>query len=87
MPYYDAANLGTVTKITMITRNAMWGYVRTTAGRIQHHVSRSAAQRSRLLSKYPTPLHSSLNFSQSLPQICAEVSEAPKFDYSISQIS
>ena len=62
-------------------------YVRTTAVRIWHKVSHRAVQWSRLLSKYPAELHSGLNFCQSLPQICTEVSGVSKFAYSISQIS
>ena len=75
MPYYDVANLVTVTD------EMPCGYVKTTAVIIRHQVSRRAAKRSRPLSKYPTELRSSLSFSRSLPQICAEVSRAPKFDY------
>jgi len=55
----------------------------------EHHTKSctEAAQQSWLLSKYPAELRSSLCISRSLLQICAEVSGAPKFDYSISQIS
>jgi len=63
------------------------GYARTSAVRIRDQVSCRAAQRSRLLSKSPAELCSGVSFSRSLPQICAEVSGPPKFDYSISQIS
>ena len=42
---------------------------------------------SRQLSKHPTEVSSGLSFSWSLPPIWAEVSEAPKSDYSISQMS
>ena len=47
MPYYDAANLVTVTD------EMPCGNVRTTAVRIRHQVSRCAAQQSWLLSKSP----------------------------------
>jgi hypothetical protein len=81
MPYYDVPNLVTVTG--KIPR----GYERTTAVRIQHHVSHRAAQLSRVLMKYHAKLHTGFSFSQSHLPLCAEVSGAPKFDYSISQIS
>jgi hypothetical protein len=61
------------------------GYVRTTAVRIEHQFSCKAAQMSRRLPKCPVELCSSLSFSWSLLQIYAEVSGAPKFNYSISQ--
>jgi len=59
MPYYDVVNHVTLTKRNMIRRNA-----RTTAVKVRHQVSRSAAQRSwllilsraELLSKSPTEL-------------------------------
>jgi hypothetical protein len=58
------------------------GYVRTmTALRIWCQVAHSAAQWSWPLSMYAIELCSSLSFSGSHLQICAEVSEAPKFDY------
>jgi len=62
-------------------------YARTTAVRIRHQVSCWAAQQSRLLSMYHAELHSCLGISRSFLQICAEVSGASKFEYSISQIS
>jgi len=50
MPYYEVANLVTVTKTKMINEMP-WAYgtLRTTALRIRHQVSRKAAQRSQLL--------------------------------------
>jgi len=63
------------------------GYVRTTAVRIWDQVSRTAAQQSRLPSKYPAELCSRLSLSRSVLLICAEVSGVPTFDYSLSQIS
>ena len=57
MPYYDVANLVTVTD------EMPFGYVRTTAVIIRHQVSCRAAQRSRLLSMYPAELRSGLSFS------------------------
>jgi hypothetical protein len=60
MPYYDEANLVTVTTTNMIDEIPCGcGTLRTTGVRIWHRVSRRA---------------------------CAEVSAAPKFDYSKSQI-
>ena len=81
MPYYDVANL--VSEMDEMP----CGYVRTTAVRIRHQVSHRVAQPSRLLTKYPAEQHSGLSFSRSVLQICTKVSGAPKFDYSISQIS
>jgi len=50
MPYYDVANLVTITKTNMIDEMACgYGTIRTTAVRIRHQVSRRAAQRSQLL--------------------------------------
>jgi len=49
--------------------------------------STEAAQWAGLLSKYRAELHSGLSFSRSLPQICAEDSGVPNFDYYISQFS
>jgi hypothetical protein len=54
MPYYDVANLVTVTKTNMINE---------------------------------IPCGSCENTAPSLPQICAEVTAAPKCDYPNSQIS
>jgi len=50
MPYYDVANLVTVTKTNMIDEIAYgYGTIRTAVVRIWHQVSRRAAQRSQLL--------------------------------------
>jgi len=51
MPYYEVANLVTVTKTKMIYEIpcAQYGTLRTTALRIWHRVSHRAAQRSQLL--------------------------------------
>jgi hypothetical protein len=47
MPYYDVANLVTVTKTNMINEMPCgYGTLRTTGVRIQNQVSRSPAQRS-----------------------------------------
>lgn len=62
------------------------GDERTTAVGIRHQVHRSVEQWSRLLSKPPADQRSGSSCSWSLLRICAEVSGAPKLDYSISQI-
>jgi hypothetical protein len=50
MPYYEVANLATVTKTNVIDQMpCAYGTLRTTALRIRHQVSRRAAQRSQLL--------------------------------------
>ena len=50
MPYYEVANLVTITKTNMIDEMpCAYGTLRTTALRIRHQVSRRAAQRSQLL--------------------------------------
>jgi hypothetical protein len=50
MPYYDVANLVTVTKTNLIHKMPCgYGTLRTTTERICHIVSRRAAQRSQLL--------------------------------------
>jgi hypothetical protein len=50
MPYYDVANLVTVTKMNMIYEMARgYGTIRTAAVRIWHQVSCRAAERSQLL--------------------------------------
>jgi len=50
MPYYEVANLVTVTKMNMIDEMpCAYGTLRTTALRIWHKVSSRAAQRSQLL--------------------------------------
>jgi len=50
MPYYEIANIVTVTKTNMIDEMpCAYGTLRTTALRIRHQVSRRAAQRSQLL--------------------------------------
>jgi len=50
MPYYEVANLVTVTKTNMIDEMpCAYGTLRTTPLRIRHQVSRRAAQRSQLL--------------------------------------
>jgi hypothetical protein len=47
MPYYDVANLVTVTQTNMIDEIACgYGSLRTTGVRIRHQVSRRPAQRS-----------------------------------------
>jgi hypothetical protein len=61
MPYFDVVNLVTVKE------EMPCSYVRPTAVRIRHQVSRRAVQWSRLLVKYPTELRSSVSFSCSLP--------------------
>jgi len=60
------------------------GYVKTTAVRIRHQVSLSAAQVSWWLSMSPTALGSSLSCSWCFPQICVEVIGTQKFYYPIS---
>ena len=55
MPYYDIANLVTLTETNLIHEMPCgYGTLRTTAVRIWHSVSLGAAQRSQLLSKSPT---------------------------------
>jgi len=57
MPYYDVANLVTVTKTNMIDEMPCgYGTPGTAAVRIRHRVSRRAAQWSHLLSKSPADL-------------------------------
>jgi len=77
MPYYDVANLVTVTKMNMIRRNALWlcknHCCENTASRLPQswaavsaalEVSHRAAQRSQLLSKSPTDLRRGLRISE-----------------------
>jgi len=65
MPYYEVANLVTVTKMNMIDEMpCAYGTLRTTALRIRHQVSRRAAQRSQLRSKSPTDLRRGLSSSK-----------------------
>ena len=65
MPYYDVANLVTLTKTNLIHEMPCgYGTLRTTAVRIRHQVSRRAAQRSQLRSKSPTDLRRGLSSSK-----------------------
>jgi len=65
MPYYDVANLVTITKTNMIDEMPCgYGTLRTTATGIRHQVSRRAAQRSQLLSKSPADLRRGLSCSK-----------------------
>jgi len=77
MPYYDVANLVTVTKTNMIHQiGCGYWFPRTTAVRRWHQVSHRAGQRSQLLSKSPADQrrgHSSSNISQS-SKLCIGVS-------------
>jgi hypothetical protein len=62
------------------------GYVLTNPVRMRQQVTCRDVQQFRLLSQCPAQQRSGLNFSQTLIQICAEVSGASKFDYSIYQL-
>jgi len=73
MAYYDVVNLVTVTKTIMIRQNSLW--LR------KNHCYLNMA------TSFPQKLCRGLVFSWSLSQIRAEVSGAPKFNYSRSQIS
>jgi len=65
MPYYDVANLLTVTLMKMIVgMPCAYGTLRTIAVRLQHQVSNRAAQWSQLLSKFHTDLHSGFSCSR-----------------------
>jgi hypothetical protein len=72
MPYYDVANLVTVAKTNMIDEMPCgYGTLRTTG--------------ENMVPSLPQSLCRGLSSSRSLPQTCAEVSAAPKFDYSNTQ--
>ena len=73
MAYYDVANLVTVTKTNLIRRNALW-------------LCKDQCCENRAPS-LPLELHSGFGCFRSILQIWADVSRAPKFDHSISQIS
>ena len=64
MPYYEVANLVTITKMNMIDEMACaYGMLRTTSVKIPHQVSHQGAQWSPLLLKSPTDLRRGLSCS------------------------
>jgi len=91
MPYYDVANLVTVTK-TNIIDEMPWGYVilRTTCVRIRHQVSRKLVQRSPQLQNLTILIVKScsiLNATPSLQVLSGARENAPAQSESVLQSS
>jgi hypothetical protein len=88
MPYYEVANLVTVTKMNMINQMpCTYGTLIATAVRIRHRVSHRAVQRSQLLSQSPTDLHESSLLLQKLTivqVISRSILNAPPYQQKLS---